>query len=627
MSDIIHLLPDAVANQIAAGEVIQRPASVVKELVENAIDAGATKIKVIVKDAGKSLVQVIDNGKGMSSTDARLAFERHATSKISKAEDLFAIRTMGFRGEALASIAAVAQVELKTKMESEELGNHIVINGSEVEKQDFIACDNGSNFIIKNLFFNIPARRRFLKADSTEFRHILLQFQKIVMCYPDIYFSLTHNGSEIYQLPPGNHHKRIVHLFGNTIDQNLIPVKTETSLIKIDGYIGKPENAKKKTQHQYFFVNQRYMRHPYYHKALMMAYENILASDVQPAYFIYFDIDPDKIDINVHPTKTEIKFEDSPAIFQIVRAAVKEALGKFNIVPSIDFDQDGALEIPVLNNKTEINSPHIGINPNYNPFDSDDTEESIEIKKSSGSGSSGGSGGFSMPSFRKETNHVENWESLYQGIENTNAEIGFNQEQQLTIPEEKKQKTQTGNVFVLKNKYIVTTVKSGLMLIHMRRAHERILFEEFINNMDESQSVSQISLFPTTLNLNHYDIELLSEIKDDLYKIGFDIQEFGTQGYVVNATPAVFENFDPSVLIEHFLEIFRGTEGDIKKDAKEKIALSMAQAAAIDNSSNLSEVEMRALIDSLFSCQVPNYTHGGKTIIHIIKMDDVDKLF
>ncbi len=613
MIDVIQLLPDAVANQIAAGEVIQRPASVVKELVENAIDAGAKKIKVIIKDAGRSLIQVIDDGCGMSATDARLSFERHATSKIRKAEDLFAIRTMGFRGEALASIAAIAQVELKTRREEDELGNHVIINGSEIETQDFISCDTGSNFIVKNLFFNIPARRRFLKSESTEFRHILLQFQRIVMCYPDLYFSLTHNGTEVYQLPPGNHQKRILHLFGTSIGQNLIPVKTETSLIKISGYIGKPEHAKKKTQHQYFFVNQRFMRHSYFHKALMMAYENILPSNAQPAYFIYFDIDPDKIDINVHPTKTEIKFEDSPAIFQIIRAAIKESLGKFNIVPSIDFDQEGSLDIPLLERDISFNSPQVGINPNYNPFDSE--EEKVKTN-------------FINPSLKKETQNVNNWETLYSGLEKKTKEHDFYNNDQLSIPEEEKQsQLTTSNVFALKNKYIVTPVKSGLMLINIRRAHERILYEQFIQGMESHQAVSQVSLFPTTLNLNHHDIELLAEIKDDLFKIGFDIQEFGKNSYVVNATPAAFENLDPSILIEHFLEIFRGTEGDIKKDAHEKIALSMAQAAAIDNTANLSDIEMRTLIDSLFTCQIPNYTQGGKTIIHILKMEEIEKMF
>jgi len=612
MSDIIQLLPDAVANQIAAGEVIQRPASVIKELVENAIDAGAKKIKVIVKDAGKSLIQVIDDGSGMSATDARLSFERHATSKIRKAEDLFAIRTMGFRGEALASIAAIAQVELKTRQEHEELGSHIVINGSELETQEFITCDKGSNFIIKNLFFNIPARRRFLKGESTEFRHILVQFQRIVMCYPDISFSLSHNGHDVYQLPPSNHQKRILHLFGNSIQQNLIPIKTETSLVTINGYIGKPEHAKKTTQHQYFFVNQRFMRHPYFHKAVMMAYDNILAGDTQPSYFIYFDIDPDRIDINVHPTKTEIKFEDSPAVFQIIRAAVKEALGKFNIVPSIDFDQEGSLDIPILNKNAEFRSPQIGINPNYNPFDNEEDEKQTSYTQSS---------------YKKENNNLDNWEQLYAGLEQTQNDVEYTENQQLSFPEEKSQQANTGNIFMLKNKYIVTPVKSGLMLINKRRAHERILYEQFIMGMQNSHAVSQVSLFPTTLNLSHHDNELLAEIKDDLYSIGFDIQEFGKNSYVINASPAAFENLDPVILIEHFLEIFRGTEGDIKKDAREKIAISMAQAAAIDYVSSLTEYEMKALIDSLFSCQIPNFTPTGKTIIQILGMEEIEKKF
>jgi DNA mismatch repair protein MutL len=354
------------------------------------------------------------------------------------------------------------------------------------------------------------------------------------------------------------------------------------------------------------------MRHPYFHKALMMAYENILASDAQPAYFIYFDIDPDKIDINVHPTKTEIKFEDSPAIFQIIRAAVKEALGKFNIVPSIDFDQEGSLDIPLLEKDKSFNSPQIGINPNYNPFDNE--EETVKTN-------------FSSSSFKKDVENLNNWETLYNGLEKTTTQQELFGGDQLSIPQEKQTQLSTNNVFALKNKFIVTPVKSGLMLINIRRAHERILYEQFIHGMENHQAVSQVSLFPTTLNLNHHDIELLAEIKDDLFKIGFDIQEFGKNSFVVNATPAAFENLDPSVLIEHFLEIFRGTEGDIKKDAHEKIALSMAQAAAIDNTANLTDIEMRTLIDSLFTCQIPNYTQGGKTIIHILKMDEIEKMF
>ncbi len=614
MSDIIQLLPDAVANQIAAGEVIQRPSSVIKELVENAIDAGAKKIKVIIKEAGSKLIQVIDDGQGMSATDARLSFERHATSKIKKAEDLFAIRTMGFRGEALASIAAVAQVELKTRQASDELGSHIIINGSVLENQEFINCDIGSNFIVKNLFFNIPARRRFLKSENTEFRHILSQFQRIALCYPEIAFSLSHNNYDVYQLPPANYHKRIVHLFGKSIEQDLIPLATKTSIIELSGFVGKPQHAKKSNQNQYFFVNQRFMRHPYFHKALMLAYENMLSSESQPSYFIYLDINPENIDINVHPSKTEIKFEDSPAIFQIIRAAVKEALGKFNIVPSIDFDQTGALEIPVLNKNTIFNSPQIGINPNYNPFND---EKSFLGNKTF---------------FKSETekqNH-DNWMNLFNSTDTTvNQQNNFEGHgKQLSFPGNQTQNQFAGNnIFLLKNKYIVTPVKSGLMLINKRRAHERILFEQFIHALTENQSVSQVSLFPTTLNPDHTDMAILKEIIEDLHAIGFDIREFGNNTYVVNATPAMFENLDPTTLIGHFLEIFRSTEGDIKENAREKIALSFAQAAAIDFDSNMNEIEMKLLIDNLFMCKIPNHSPSGKTIIQIISMDDIDKKF
>lgn len=616
MSDIIKLLPDSVANQIAAGEVIQRPASVVKELVENAIDAGATDIKVNIKKAGKELIQVIDNGKGMSATDARLSFERHATSKIQKADDLFEIKTMGFRGEALASIAAIAQVELKTKTQTDELGTHIVISGAQIEKQDFINCEQGSNFIVKNLFFNIPARRRFLKADSTEFRHILIQFQRIVLCNTNIKFSLSHNNNLTYQLPISNHQRRIVNIFGNNIASNLIPVKVKTQLVSINGYVGKPEKATKQNYNQYFFVNQRFMKHPYFHKALMIAYSHILASNTQPSYFLFFDIKPDKIDVNVHPSKTEIKFEDAPAIFQIIQAGVKEALGKFNIVPSIDFDQNGAIPMPRPTAQTNFNSPRAGINPNYNPFEAYNDNNNNEEDK-------------------QYTNHwnykndntapPENWQSLYAGLDSQNT-ITDTQTSIKHIENESINK-QSSNLFLLKNKYIVTTVKSGLMLINIFRAKELILYEEFIKSIDNQKVISQTNLFPVTLNLDTHDFEVLNEIKEDLHKIGFDIQHFGNNSYVINSTPVVFENLDIEALIKHFLELYKSTEGDIKQNAKEKIALSMAKTAAISYNLQLSEVEMQSIIDNLFSCSTPNYTQDGRTIIHILKMEDIDKFF
>jgi DNA mismatch repair protein MutL len=611
MSDIIRLLPDAVANQIAAGEVIQRPASVVKELVENSIDAGAAKIKVIVKDSGSSLIQVIDDGQGMSPTDARLAFERHATSKISRAEDLFRIRTMGFRGEALASIAAVAQVELKTRKHTDDLGTHLTISGSEVESQEFVQCGAGSNLIVKNLFFNIPARRRFLKSGNTEFRHIISQFQRIALCYPDISFSLAHNGQDVYQLPLGNRHTRIIHLFGKSIEQDLIPFKTETSIVSLSGFIGKPQNAKKTSLNQYLFVNQRYMRHAYFHKAIMAAYENLLVSDAQPLYFVYFEIDPEKIDINVHPSKTEIKFEEAPAIFQIIRASVKEALGKYNIVPSIDFDQAGSLDIPVLSKNTVFNSPVSGFNPDYNPFD---------YEEESGKGNIG-----AHESYKK--NIPENWDLLFKGQENISG-INFEDEsfQGKLFQPNHQAHSGYGNVFLLKGKYIVTPVKSGLMLINKRRAHERILYEQFLNAIENRQAVSQVNLFPATLNLDPVQHGLLADILDDLHKIGFDIREFGKQTWLVNATPAAFQNIDPGQLIAHFLEIYKST-GDIMENVRERIALSMAQAAAIDYSDILAEVEMKLLIDNLFQCSIPNVSPGGKPVLQIITLDEIDRKF
>ena len=609
MIDIIQLLPDAVANQIAAGEVIQRPASIVKELVENAIDADAKNIQLIIKDAGRTLVQVIDDGEGMSQSDARMAFERHATSKIKQAEDLFEIRTMGFRGEALASIAAVAQVELKTRQESEELGTQIKISGSEVESQEFVSCPKGSNFIVKSLFFNIPARRRFLKSDNTELRHIIVQFQRIVLCYPDIFFSLKHNGVEVYNLPISNHQQRILHVFGSNMGQNLIPVDVETSLVTVKGYIGKPEHARKKSTNQFFFVNKRFMRHAYFHKAVTLAYENLIPTNTQAAYFIYFDINPDKIDINIHPTKTEIKFEDSPAVFQIVRASVKEALGKFNIIPSIDFDQQGSLDIPILSKANEFNSPTVGINPNYNPFETD-----IDSKSNYSSGN------------YKKQEVPENWESLYDGIEEKEVEQKqlFNTE---TSNSGYVQNQSSDNIFQLKNKYIVTPVKSGLMLINKKRAHERILYEQFMSALESQQSVSQTSLFPTTLNLDEENTAILNEIKEQLQKVGYDIQNFGKTSFVINASPSFFENMDPTIVIEQFLENYKQTKGSIEIDANEKMAFSMARAAAIDYNVKLSSIEMRQLIDTLFTCDIPNASPSGKAVIKILSEEELEKMF
>src|SRR5512133_659659 len=472
MPDVIKLLPDSVANQIAAGEVIQRPASVVKELVENSVDAGGKNIRVIIKDSGKTLIQVIDNGSGMTETDARLAFERHATSKITSAQDLFAIKTKGFRGEALASIAAVAMVELKTRMENNETGILVVISGSKVEKQEPCSCTPGSSFSVKNLFFNIPARRKFLKSDNTEIRHIINEFQKIVLAHPDIRFSLHHNDAEIYNLTGTNLRQRIIGVFGKQINQDLITLETETSLINIKGFIGKPENARRTYGEQFFFVNNRFMKHPYFHKAVVEAYQNILPVEAIPSYFIFMEADPASIDINIHPTKTEIKFEDERSIWQILMASVREALGRFNIVPSLDFENEALIDIPVMRSSDLIpEQPKIQINTQFNPFDKEDRDQDRS--------------GY-IERFEKE--NTANWEKLYKTLEKENE----NPEKFEKIRESQRK------FFQVKNKYIVCPVKSGLMMIDQKRAHERVLYERFLDTLRNKQAVSQAEMFPVT---------------------------------------------------------------------------------------------------------------------------------
>ena len=612
MSDIIHLLPDSVANQIAAGEVIQRPASVVKELSENAVDSGSTSIKINIKDAGKTLVQVIDNGYGMSETDARMAFERHSTSKIKDAKDLFAIRTMGFRGEALASVAAIANVELKTKRSEDELGTYINISGSKVICQEPVNVCQGSNFLVKNLFFNVPARRRFLKSDSTELKNIINEFQKIALSHQQIVFSLFHNGTEIYNLPPSNILQRIVHIFGKNINQNLIKVNTETSIITISGFIGKPEFARKTFGEQFFFVNNRYMRHPYFHKAIMHAYKKILPPETIPSYFIYFDADPNTIDINIHPTKTEIKFEDEQTIWQIIQASIKEALGKHNIVPSIDFNTEGIIDIPVIKKNTVINPPLIEIDQDFNPFNE---EQKTFAQKGK------------IPSLDKE--NLTNWEKLYSGFENEKS-----QSIQLKRSRDDFQQTIGGenflfsqNFFQLKNKYILVPVKSGLMLIDQKRAHERIMFETFIKSIKTNFGVAQQNLFPQTIKLSLNDHTLLMEIIDDICRLGFDIRDIGNNSVVINGCPADSGNSDPREMIEVLLEEYKIRQMDVKMDTKVKIAGSLAKASAINYGKTLINEEMREIVDKLFACDTPNFSPDGKPIISILQIEELEKRF
>ena len=601
MSDIIKLLPDSVANQIAAGEVIQRPASVVKELVENSVDSGAKNILVIIKDSGKTLIQIIDDGTGMSETDARLSFERHSTSKITKAQDLFTISTKGFRGEALASIAAVSMVELKTRREEDEAGTFIVISGSKVETQDPCSCPKGSNFAVKNLFFNIPARRKFLKSDNTEVRHIINEFQKIVLAHPDIRFSLHHNDSEIYNLIPGNSRQRIIGVFGKQINHELIPLETETSLINIKGFIGKPENARHTYGEQFFFVNNRFMKHPYFHKAVTEAYQNILPADAIPSYFIFMEADPASIDINIHPSKTEIKFEDERSIWQILMASVREALGRFNIVPSIDFDNEALIDLPIGNTSAFIpEPPGIEINTQYNPFEG----EELPHEKN----------GF-IERFERKTNM--SWKNLYSALENENE----NPDNENNIRESQRR------FFQVRNKYIVCPVKSGLMLIDQKRAHEKILYERYLDCLNNNRPVSQTNMFPVEMELNPADLFVFKEIEDDLTLLGFRIKHTGQNKLIINGVPAESTLSNPVEMLEILLEEYKSTQNDPATGVNEKLAAAMAGASAIAYGKTLTQNEMEDLFDTLFGCSLPNYSPKGKPVINILTLEEIDKRF
>lgn len=606
MSDIIQLLPDSVANQIAAGEVIQRPASAVKELVENALDAGADEIVIYIKDAGKTSIKIVDNGCGMSPADARMAFERHATSKISSANDLFSIRTMGFRGEALASVAAIADVELRSKRPEDEVGIYIHITGSAVISQEPVACNNGTAIIVKNLFFNVPARRRFLKSNTTELKHIINEIQRVALPNPDIRFLFYHNYALLYDLGKSNIRRRIADIFGKNINQSLIPVGEETSLVKIAGYIGQPKYARKTMGEQFFFVNKRYMRHPYFHKAVMQAYEKLLPSDSFPSYFLMLDIEPGEIDINIHPTKTEIKFENDSAIWQIINATVRESLGKHNIVPSIDFDMEGSVEIPIRKKYSgEISFPEVVTDPDYNPF----------TEKGSGTGRQ-------REYFRVGADH---WESLYNPPDTGDqSRIAFKGDEDQKMPGGE----YTGKkVLQLKQKYILTPVKSGIMVIDQKRAHERILYEKFMEILKTESIVSQQELFPQKIELDTADSLLLKSILDDLLALGFDIREFGTNTFVVNGTPGLLDTSTPQMIVEKLLEEYKNSPVDAQAKVREQVAGSLAKASALDYGIELKREEADRLIDKLFACETPNYSPDGKKVLTIIPLGDIEKFF
>ena len=600
MTDIIRLLPDSVANQIAAGEVIQRPASVVKELVENAIDAGATSVDIYLKDAGKTQVQIIDNGCGMSETDARLAFERHATSKIRESKDLFSIHTLGFRGEALASVAAVAEVQVRSKRAGDELGTQVDIAATQVTAQTPVQCPDGTTFTVKNLFFNVPVRRKFLKSDSTELNHILNEVKRVALAYEQVSFSIKNNHTEIYRLPEANLRQRIVHLFGNPIKQHLLNIETETTLVKIHGFITKPEYAKKSFGEQYFFANGRFIKHPYLHKAIVQAYAGILPPEYIPGYFIFLETPPDSIDINIHPTKTEVKFEDEQAIYQILLSTVKQTLGKFNVVPSIDFERDNSIQIPVLRPDTKINMPQIAVDTGYNPFDA-------------------------SKNYRQGQQNLQNWESLYTKFENENRQPDIFTG---TSDKEDEPSSATANAhFQLKGKYILTPVKSGLMLIDQKRAHERILFEQYRIQMANRSSASQQSLFPETVELSPDEMTLWIELRDDFAALGFDVRP--TEGLEVNihGHPADAGNNNPAALFCKLLDEFRHTETDLSESRCERLAALLAQESAIRYNQPLTAEEIGHLVEKLFTCATPNYSPTGKPVMHILSMEEIEGYF
>ncbi|NNF20974.1 MAG: DNA mismatch repair endonuclease MutL [Saprospiraceae bacterium] len=607
MSDVIQLLPDSIANQIAAGEVVQRPASVVKELIENSIDAGAKKITVIIKDAGKLLVRVIDDGSGMSETDARMSLERHATSKIRSAEDLFKITTMGFRGEAMASIAAVSQMEVITREKDKELGTRIDLEASKVKSQQPDSCPEGTSISVKNLFYNIPARRNFLKSTGVEMRHIVDDFQRLALARPEIAFSLFQNDLETFNLPPGKLSQRIVHIFGKNYQEQLAVVQEETPHLSIHGYIGKPETAKKTRGEQFLFVNKRFIKSSYLNHAVTGAYEGLISQEYFPFYVLFLEIDPAHIDVNVHPTKTEIKFEDERTIYGVVKSSVRQALGAHNISPSLDFD----------------------LNVNFgrkNPTSFDNISDKNYSQ-------------FRGPSFKKPEN--ENWESIYEGVMKAPDDpIKEDEEVKLTFPsavnlsdlkegsQEEKQLQSASRTFQLHSKYIITQIKSGMMMVDISRAHERILYERFIANMELGSGLSQQALFPSTLNLNASDYALLQDISEEVKALGFDFEDFGNNSIVIQGIPAdLTSSANEIALIEGLIEQYKQNSAQLSLPKKEMVSRALAKRSCLNVGAKLSSEEMNALIDNLFACRNPNYTPDGQLTFFILDLKKIEQFF
>jgi DNA mismatch repair protein MutL len=644
-NDVIKLLPDSVANQIAAGEVIQRPASVIKELVENAVDAGATAIQIILKDAGKTLIQVVDNGCGMSATDARMAFERHATSKIRKADDLFTLHTMGFRGEALPSIAAVSEIDMRTMRPDDVMGTRIIIKASEVESQQPEACVAGTNIMVKHLFYNFVARRRFLKKDNVELSHIMHEFERLALVNTNVEFTLTHNGTVVHQLLKSPLKQRIGALFGKTVERGLIPVDTETTLVKIAGFIGLPQNARHRNALQYFFVNGRNMRHPYFHKAVLNCYHDLIAADAQPNYFINLSVDPDRIDVNIHPQKHEIKFEDEQMIWQILTAAIKESLGKFNAGPSIDFDAIDVPDIPpmIQTGATNVSTPVDDIDLDYNPFAVDVPTPSgvVEMPKIEVQSAMNNSSSYSQSehTWRKERSSAlnKNWDKLYEAYNverqsalntlNQQAKSGTHVQESAVLPTLAEESQEAQAMFQLKNRWIVTTSKSGLMFIDQHRAHTRVLYERFLPTIKSGHMATQHLIFGETVEVDAAQHAIIQSAQELLSTLGYELSFLGNLTWAINGVPAELSGVNPTQALLSVLSDVADTGNDPTDDQRSRIALSMAETAAIRSNQSLTNDEVQRLVSDLFKLPTPNYTPDGYAIIHILSADQIAAFF
>jgi DNA mismatch repair protein MutL len=628
MSSIIQLLPDHVANQIAAGEVVQRPASVVKELLENAVDAKATDIKLIIKDAGKSLVQVIDNGSGMNVTDARMCFERHATSKIRQAEDLFSLHTKGFRGEALASIAAIAHMEMKTKLEQEELGTHIVIEGSKFMSQDVAVLPKGTSFAVKNLFFNIPARRNFLKSDTVEYRHIIDEFQRVALAHPKIHFTFYHNGSDMYNLPPSSLRQRIVNFFGGKTNEKLVPVVEDTEMMNIQGFVSKPEFAKKNRGEQFFFVNDRFIKSPYLHHAVMAAYEGILKDGSQPSYYLYLTVPPNTIDINIHPTKTEIKFDNESAMYAILRASIKHSLGQFNVAPVLDFERDANLDTPYHYKNLDAEVPTIQIDTNFNPFAEDKPNK--------------------LFSTYKKAEPTASWESLYVGVKHdtavvsggnefasSNNEYTFenneftfeNEEVTSSLFDDEEVEQTVHKTYQIHKKYIVSPIKSGMVIVDQSRAHQRVLYEQFLVNMTVQHASSQQLLFPINLFYSATEMELIAELQQSLVNTGFVFEESNPDHIVISGIPVNITESEVAAVLDQLLSDLHNGIPENSFSQNDTIAKSMAKSLAVKTGAYLTEKEQENLVNGLFACKDPNVSPFQKPTFITMRVEDLDKKF